>query len=88
MFSNNSSSPVHFFSFLDDLLAIAVGSSALLLRLLRGGRLVLLNLVILVGLLHAHLAAGGRTAQTEIRVINHIDGQLHRFGAQVDCDLE
>jgi hypothetical protein len=76
--------PVHLLGLLDDLLAVAVRSSAFLLCLLGGGGLVFLNLVVLVGLLDAHLAVDTRHTQTEIGIIKHVDGQLDRFRAEVD----
>ena len=80
--------PVHLFSFLDDFLAVTVGSRAFFLCLLRGGRLVFLDLVVLVGLFDAHLAIDARHAQSEVGVIKHIDGQLDRFRSEVDYDSE
>jgi hypothetical protein len=76
--------PIHLFSLLDDLLAVTVRSSAFLLGLLRGGRIVFLDFVVLVGLLDAHLAINTRHAQAEVRVIKHADGQLNGFRAKVD----
>jgi hypothetical protein len=52
--------------------------------LLGGGRIVFLNLVVLVGLLDAHLALNTRHAQAEVRVVKHADGQRDGFRAEVD----
>jgi len=76
--------PIHLLSFLDDLLTVTVRSSAFLLRLLGGGGLIFLNFVVLIGLLDAHLAVDTRHTQSEIGVIEHINGQLDRFRAEVD----
>lgn len=66
--------PIHLFSFLDDLLAVTICSSAFLLGLLGGSGLIFLNLVVLVGLLDTHLAINARHTQTEIGIVKHVDG--------------
>lgn len=77
-------SPVHFFGFLDDFLTIAVGGCAFLLGLLRIGRLVFLRFVVLVGGFDAHLTIHAGHAEAEVRVIDHVDGELDGLGAEVD----
>ena len=77
---------VHLFGLLDGLLAIAVGGGALLLGLLGSRRPILLYLVALVCNLDAHLALNTRYAQAKVGVVEHVDGEVDRLGAEVDCE--
>ena len=79
--------PIHLLGFLDDLLAITVCRSAFLLRLLGGGRVVFLNLVVVVGLLNAHFTVDTRHTQAEIGIVKHVNSQPDLFSAEVDYDL-
>ena len=77
---------VHLFGLLDGLLTVAVGGGALLLGLLGSRRSILLYLVVLICNLDAHLALNARHAQAEVRVVEHVDSEVDRLGAEVDCE--
>lgn len=69
-----TSAPVQFLRFLDNLLLVFV----IALR-----RSVLLRLVTKVCRCHLHLSRRRRLAQSEICVIQHLDCQIYTFGAEI-----
>ena len=75
---------VHLLSLLDDLLAIAISGSTLRLGLVTLQRFGLLTLEACIGFSNTHRPGGDLLAESEVGLVEHVDGELHGLVAEVD----